>query len=562
MAIKLTIDGAELTFDTVAEYNEFARTNAEITDEGVAADEITTQEDEIKIGDKVEIIGNTDDEPYHDIGDVGVVVDEFFADIDVRVNDLTQTVSRSDVKKVDSETKEGKKVPEGYERVPFAAAEEGDFYLAIDDKMGITAGDKYELSEDYDGDLEFVDDDGDVRFLINRNEYVDGIVIRKIAEDASFKEGDIVTGTSYRRYGFTTDKALMQVTNVFDGEIAVKIIKSVDYPQKEGREYTVCPEYFVKTTEEEFNAKHGLSADNDDLEDERERFHFSADWHVEREASQSDSELVVGAKYRVTGKQLHCFDIGTEVTFTGEYGELSSLPKFKNGLGRVQCLDLWEVERIIDEETAFKVGDKVRIVGNGNSHGFRIGEVVTVKEKARTFCNGKQSHYCENDEGSTYYVRTYDAELVAEETETRTFKVGDKVRVKSHGLHRFADGTVGEIIEEGGEGYFVVKTDDPSQQSISSFYHGKGTQTIYANYLTLVTDDEEHTQEIEFEKGDVIRMKEDVTDGFGDKIKADRLAKVDWFPGDNTKIAVRQRKGKQDVIVPKSAVELVAKAIK
>ena len=84
MAIKLTIDGAELTFDTVAEYNEFAKTNEAITDEGVTADEITTPEDVFKVGDKVEIIGNTYDNHCHSIGDIGVVVNDLGADVDVR----------------------------------------------------------------------------------------------------------------------------------------------------------------------------------------------------------------------------------------------------------------------------------------------------------------------------------------------------------------------------------------------------------------------------------------------------------------------------------------------
>lgn len=613
MAIKLTIDGAELTFDTVAEYNEFAKSNAEISEEGVAADEITAQKDEIKIGDKVEIIGDTDDDHYHSIGDIGVVVNDLGTELNVRVGDLTQTLIKSDVKKIDSETKEGPEVSGGYERISFEDARVGDYWVADEEGVDIKAGNRYLITDVY------VDDDGD---------------------------------------------------------------KVVTFDDDEG--------------------------------DERARFHFSDNGHVERKAAQPDSELVVGAKYRVTGKFCHSFDIGTEVTFTGEYGELSSLPKFKNGLGHVQCLDLWEVERINDEETAkFKVGDKVRITGNDNSHGFKIGEVVTVKEESHTFRNGKQIHYCENDEGHTYYVRTYDAELVAEETENPKFKVGDKVRVSESWFHNFADGTEGEIIDEVGEGVFVVKTDDPSQQSVSNFSYGKGVQSIPIECLTLVTDDEVQTQgtsfekgdrvvvteegdgrrhyfkkgtvgtvigvskfsgrmyvqadsnnawiadseyadkddnaqyisersleaftskhievgakyevieraeryssgryaekgaiikvndvlsdgyihveyvdgsesgvlilakeahklrkveddevqaqEIEFEKGDIIRMKEEVTDEFGDKIKEDRLAEVRWQSSDPTKIAVKQREGKAGVIVPKSAVELIAKAIK
>lgn len=850
MAIKLTIDGAELAFDTVAEYNEFARTNAEIKDEGVAADEITTQKDEIKLGDTVEVIGNTHDYHGHKIGEIGVVteINDEDGDYEVNVNGFKNYVLKQDVKKIDSEmqksldieggelvgkvvkftgdwssfvevgtyrvdeydstdgtyhleTLDGESVPgswtyreylivlddeaeysaqediaeipEGYEKVSFEDAKEGDYFLALTASIDIEVGEKYELVEDYEGDLEFDDDGADARMLKNRKEDVDGIVIRKIAEDdtedAPIKKGDIVTGTSDSIYAYTTDKALMEVTDVFDGEIEAKILKSVDNPDEEGHEYSVFPEYFVKTTEEEFDAKHGLSADKDDKADkyerisfedakvgdywvadeegdditagkrylitkvyvdddgdkvvnfdddegdERERYHFSDNGHVERKAARSESVLVVGAKYRVTGGHCHSFDVGTEVTFTGEYGELSLLPKFKNGLGHVQCLDLWEVERINDEETAkFKVGDKVRVAAASYHHledGY-IGEVLRVSEVSEHIRNLKLTP-------TPYYVghqfiAAEDLTLVTDEEESKetAFKVGDKVRVKAGWLHNFADGTVGEIIEEFGEDGFVVKTDDPSQQSISSFSHGEGTQTIPADYLTLVTDDEVQTQstsfkkgdrvvvtvegdgrhffkkgtvgtvidyshgsgkpyvqadsmnawiedseyadkddnaqyisecnleaftskhievgakyevieraeryssgryaekgaiievkevlsdgdihvdycdgtasgvviiakeahklrkveddevqtqETEFEKGDIIRMKEDVTDGFGDKIKANRLAEVEWFPGDNTKIAVRQRKGKRDVIVPKSAVELVAKAIK
>lgn len=764
MAIKLTLDGAELTFDTVAEYNEFARTNAAITDEGVAADEITTQEDEIRIGDKVEIIGNTNDEHYHDIGDIGVVVGFYFADIDVRVNDLMQTVRRADVKKVDSEAKEGKRIPEGYERVSFSDAEEGDFYLALDCYCDIEKGRKYVITEDWAGDLGFEDDGEDFRELVEWEDGEDGIVIRKIAEDGkedtSVKVGDIVTGTSDKHYGYTTDKALMQVTDVYDGKINVKILKSVDNPEKEGREYDVYPEHFVKTTEEEFNAKHELSADKDtfkngdrvkaiagihagsegtvqrrfdyegfyvlydgdddnsytyeynleladDKADKYERITFAdakvGDYWI---ADEESVDITVGRRYLIT--EVYVDDDGDKVVkFDDDEGDERERYHF-SGNGHIE-------REVSESKPKFKVGDKVRVAAAGYHHleDGHIGEILRVSEVNEHIRNGKRTP-------TPYYVghqfiAAEDLTLVTDEEESKvtTFKVGDKVRVKSHWMHNFADGTVGEIVDEFGDEAFVVKTDDPSQQSVSSFSHGKGTQSILTDLLTLVTDDEVQTQgasfeegdrvvvtgegdgdchyfkkgtvgtvigfsdlsgriyvqadstnawiadseyagkddnaqyisesnletftskhievgakyevveraerytiglyadkgtiievkdvlsdgdihvenvdgsesgvlilakeahklrkveegevqtqEIDFEKGDIVRMVEDVTDHYGDKIKEGRLAVVDWLPSDRTEIAVKQREGKPIVIVPKRAVELVAKAIK
>ncbi|UBH21924.1 hypothetical protein LAU42_09115 [Macrococcus armenti] len=637
MAIKLTLYGAELTFDTVAEYNEFARTNAAITDEGVAADEITTQEDEIKIGDKVEIIGNTHDYHRHKIGEIGVVteIDDEDGDYKVNVNGFKNYVLKQDVKKVDSETKEGKRVPEGYERVSFVDAKEGDFFLALDDECDITAGNKYELREDYDGDLEFDDDVEDARMLENRDEDVDGIVIRKIAEDntedAPLKKGDVVTGIAGRRYVYTTDKALLQVTNVFDGKINVKILKSVDNPEEEGRKYDVYPEHFDRTTEEEFNAKHELSADKDDKADkyerisfedakvgdywvadeeslditvgkryliakvyidadgdivvnfdndegdERERYHFSANGHIEREVSESKPKFKVGDKVRVAAASYHHLEDGciakilrvSESSTHIRNGKRTPTPYYV-GHQFIAAEDLTLVtdDEVQTQDTSFEKGDRVVVTEEGvGDHYFKKGTVGTVidysRGSGRPYVQAdsvnawiEDSEYAKKDDNAQYI-----SEGILEAFTSKHVEVGAKYEV----IERAERYSAGRFVEKG----VIIKVTDVLPDGDIHIENVDGSESGMlilakeAHKLRKVEEKVEvQTQELVFERGDVVRMTEDVTDYYDDKIKEGRLAVVDWLPSDRTEIAVKQREGKSVVIVPKSAVELVAKAIK
>lgn len=107
MGIKLkTEEGAEFSFDTVAEFMEFkkqidaeeaSKETESTTDEGSAEDEIENQEPEpeIEVGDKVRIVSSEDgtDLPYHyhDVGSVGKVVSiQRYGRIEVEIDYETQ----------------------------------------------------------------------------------------------------------------------------------------------------------------------------------------------------------------------------------------------------------------------------------------------------------------------------------------------------------------------------------------------------------------------------------------------------------------------------------------
>lgn len=80
------------------------------------------------------------------------------------------------------------------------------------------------------------------------------------------------------------------------------------------------------------------------------------------------------------------------------------------------CFNLYEekpVKKSFKRESDYKVGDKVRIVGNDHfpSHGFSIGEVVEIK---RIDC-GANTCLCEDGKGKTQYVHPSCFEFVKEE---------------------------------------------------------------------------------------------------------------------------------------------------
>lgn len=119
MGIKLkTEEGAEFSFDTVAEFMEFkkqidaeeaSKETESTTDEGSAEDEIENQEPEpeIEVGDKVRIVSSEDgtDLPYHyhDVGSVGKVVSiQRYGRIEVEIDYETQYLLPHHYVKVES----------------------------------------------------------------------------------------------------------------------------------------------------------------------------------------------------------------------------------------------------------------------------------------------------------------------------------------------------------------------------------------------------------------------------------------------------------------------------
>lgn len=384
MTIKLEMDGATLTFETTEEYAAFTKLHNEVAEVEAA------KEESIKVGD---IITGTDDNPYGLTNERALreVVDCWasFGD-DLRVKRFKhadgRTLDDSTVYNVESkyfvktteeefDTKHGitkqeetdkgahKDVPEGYEKVSFGDAEEGDYFLALEYGADIEKGEKYKLREDYDGDLEFIDDGGDERMLINRDEDDEGIVIRKIVEEETKKES-----------------------------------------------------------------------------------------------------FKVGDKVKIIGNTgiLHHFDIGSIGTiqnvdrdgyYVVEQGYVS------------QFISPEDLTLVTDEEETkkepFKIGDKVRIIGNDSVHAFDISEVVTVIGGRQEWTKGKQYHDCENEDGVRSYVRTYDAELVEEDTNKPTFKEGDIVRTKKKYTDSFGDSIkedrLAEVRDVAYDGGFLIK---------------------------------------------------------------------------------------------------------
>lgn len=107
MGIKLkTEEGAELSFDTVAEFMEFkkqidaeeaSKETESTSDEGPAEDEneVPGSEPKLEVGDKVRIVSSEDGTGwpyhYHDVGSVGKVVSlQQFGRIEVEIDDETQ----------------------------------------------------------------------------------------------------------------------------------------------------------------------------------------------------------------------------------------------------------------------------------------------------------------------------------------------------------------------------------------------------------------------------------------------------------------------------------------
>lgn len=151
------------------------------------------------------------------------------------------------------ETDKDANVPEGYEKVSFADAKEGDYFLALEDGMDILAGEMYVLSEGCEGRLEFFDDMADERNLSWRDEDKDGIVIRKIAEEDTQEEpvkalkieaGDVVR--TKRKYtdvfgDSIKDNRLAVVLEVRpSGVITVK--------QRSGKDYVIINAEDVEST--------------------------------------------------------------------------------------------------------------------------------------------------------------------------------------------------------------------------------------------------------------------------------------------------------------------------
>lgn len=517
MAIKLEMDGATFTFETMEEYEAFTKLHNETGEVEVA------KEEPIKEGDMVEIIGDTDFYHDHVIGDIGEVIDMDDDDYLVYVDGHEQYVPKYDVKKVDAKQKEEAQKETFYmiksEYVDTDTDGQRDFKKGAD---GVLIGNKREA----DGlvalliGYEFVGDvierfDGEVRegrvsfsdehiYEVTREEF-EAKKEAHLAEKDALKEGDIITGNeSSSRYTITTDEALMRVISVSEpGEsVRVEVIKHVSRPKCEWPSYVVNPAHFDKTTEEEFNAKHGIESKKEaqDVPEGFEKVSFA-------DAKEGDYFLA-----------LEC---GTDI----EKGEKYKL--YEDYDGDLEFLDEVDDERMLDN----RIEDEDGIV---------IRKIV--------------------EEGAQ------------EETQKDSFKEGDRVRVKEAFYHRFPEGTIGTIEKPSYDSTtWIVKTDDESLQGISCLYSGAGTQSIKERELTLVDEgltidgDVEVSKVNKIETGDVVRAKTKYKDSFGDSVDKDSFAIVNTVCGDGD-IFIKQRMDSRSVLVDaedvESTLELVAKAIK
>lgn len=78
----------------------------------------------------------------------------------------------------------------------------------------------------------------------------------------------------------------------------------------------------------------------------------------------------------------------------------------------------------------FAVGDMVKVINKNHGHGFKIGEIVEIKE---LYHNGEEEehYYCENADGKAWYLTDLDLELMR--GEMANLQVGDKVEIIQDG---------------------------------------------------------------------------------------------------------------------------------
>lgn len=95
---------------------------------------------------------------------------------------------------------------------------------------------------------------------------------------------------------------------------------------------------------------------------------------------------------------------------------------------KIECLDL-----IIQKQTVmkmFKIGDKVRIIGNSNNHNQKVGDIVTLDGFEGIKTNDGKTYELWNVNG--YSVRGYDIELVKKEIKKEKYEVSVSFIKEAH----------------------------------------------------------------------------------------------------------------------------------
>lgn len=135
----------------------------------------------------------------------------------------------------------------------------------------------------------------------------------------------------------------------------------------------------------------------------------------------------------------------------------------------------------------FKVGDKVKIIGNHSGHKFNIGEIAIIDKDCQV-----DYAVAYLDKRDFWYVAEEDMELVEEKTISR-FKVGDKVKLNPE-MSDFKHGRGGVSYDEIGEIHRIL---GESKYDVEFPSYGKGW-TGYGDELILVDEVETLSVEGEF----------------------------------------------------------------
>ena len=175
--------------------------------------------------------------------------------------------------------------------------------------------------------------------------------------------------------------------------------------------------------------------------------------------------------------------------------------------------EIWNATELEECTLKYKVGDKVKIVGNSSGHFFHNGDIVTVT----LIDSNDRSFDCEDNDGSDWRVAECDIEKVEG---TMKFKVGDKVTIKSKAEIVKAYGNVndmpgewnddmdeycgktGEIISISDDRYRVDFGNRKWTYGVKALTPAQSTVTITFSGDTTIATDGEHTATVTKYHGD------------------------------------------------------------
>lgn len=463
MAIKITQeDGSEVTFDTVEEYEAVIKVQEEL-DRFIGKQREFDVEPKFSVGDTVKIVEDKSD--GHPTGSTGTVVgepewyeEEGYYNYEVRAVSGSPWDGRTMLHD-ESELVSAEESPEGagFDGKSIALKIGEEFVesfakKAEEDEPTLKVGDKVRLTDDLKpvtvnaeigaigeivGEAPFskrpsVDFSGCTPIHSQIADPSQLELVEPIAQDVNGEdlyEGDLVTGINDYEYYFTDSKAIMEVTEDGNprrvGEIKVSVVKHVN-EKFDGLTARVNPEYFVKTTEEDYYKKH-----NPVIEVGSKVI-----------ALKDGCDITEGVVYTVNR-----IDTDGDYSFMDDETETNYFNHEENGITfRLATDEEIADAECVDSEPKFKDGDKVRVVGNNNpiTHHRKIGCEGEVKKVMPNKYGSKGHGYEFYPDDTTLANQTIgeaDLELV---TDSKDFQDGDIVYVNEE----FAD-LLGCVAEEG-----------------------------------------------------------------------------------------------------------------